>query len=349
MEQIKKFLHGKGFALVLAACLLAAAAAGVWAVRTVRDELKQNLTDLTNPSSTARQTIPEPEPDPDVGLEEEELWLDLPDTAEQAANSVAGVPQPVPGSSSASSGAASGSGSVHEPSALRTDSAPAASSAAPASTQPFSGRVLNAYSGDELVYSKTLGDWRTHNGVDYACAEGSEVSAPCSGKVTETGTDGRWSSVVTLEDASGRLWRVGAHPSGSAAERPVPRPGKNLLNAKCPAAYFRSGAFCIRFRTFLWFLRGVLFVLCHPHQTCHQKSQIGTQHKAHKAYPHDHPDTPFYHFPHFTIFSLSLRGVLCRGPGILCQLYPSPAYFCQEPPFFSPACASPAGLLYFIW
>ena len=186
MEQIKKFLHGKGFALVLAACLLAAAAAGVWAVRTVRDELRQNLTDLTNPSSTARQTIPEPEPDPDVGLEEEELWLDLPDTAEQAANSVAGVPQPVPGSSSASSGAASGSGSVHEP----------------------SGRVLNAYSGDELVYSKTLGDWRTHNGVDYACAEGSAVSAPCSGKVTETGTDGRWSSVVTLEDASGRLWRV---------------------------------------------------------------------------------------------------------------------------------------------
>ena len=139
MEQIKKFLHGKGFAPVLAACLLAAAAAGVWAVRTVRDELRQNLTDLTNPSSTARQTIPEPEPDPDVGLEEEELWLDLPDTAEQAANSVAGVPQPVPGSSSASSGAASGSGSVHEPSALRTDSAPAASSAAPASTQPFSG------------------------------------------------------------------------------------------------------------------------------------------------------------------------------------------------------------------
>ena len=208
MEQIKKFLHGKGFALVLAACLLAAAAAGVWAVRTVRDELRQNLTDLTNPNSTARQTIPEPEPDPDVGLEEEELWLDLPDTAEQAANSVAGVPQPVPGSLSASSGAASGSGSVHEPSALRTDSAPAASSAAPASTQPFSGRVLNAYSGDELVYSKTLGDWRTHNGVDYACAEGSAVSAPCSGKVTETGTDGRWSSVVTLEDASGRLWRV---------------------------------------------------------------------------------------------------------------------------------------------
>ena len=208
MEQIKKFLHGKGFALVLAACLLAAAAAGVWAVRTVRDELRQNLTDLTNPSSTARQTIPEPEPDPDVGLEEEELWLDLPDTAEQAANSVAGVPQPVPGSSSASSGAASGSGSVHEPSALQGASSPASSSVAPASTQPVSGRVLNAYSGDELVYSSTLGDWRTHNGVDYACAQDTQVCAPAAGKVTAVDTDGRWGSVVCIEDSAGHLWRV---------------------------------------------------------------------------------------------------------------------------------------------
>ena len=208
MEQIKKFLHGKGFALVLAACLLAAAAAGVWAVRTVRDEFKQNLTDLTNPSSTARQTIPEPEPDPDVGLEEEELWLDLPDTAEQAANSVAGVPQPVPGSSSASSGAASGSGSVHEPSALQGASSPASSSAAPVSTQPVSGRVLNAYSGDELVYSSTLGDWRTHNGVDYACAQDAQVCAPAAGKVTAVDTDGRWGSVVCIEDSAGRIWRV---------------------------------------------------------------------------------------------------------------------------------------------
>lgn len=208
MEQIKKFLHGKGFALVLAACLLAAAAAGVWAVRTVRDELRQNLTDLKNPSSTARQTIPEPEPDPDVGLEEEELWLDLPDTAEQAANSVAGVPQPVPGSSSASSGAASGSGSVHEPSALRTDSAPAASSAAPASTQPFSGRVLNAYSGDELVYSKTLGDWRTHNGIDYAAREGEAVPSPVDGSVVLAGADGSWGPVVAVKDSAGRVWRL---------------------------------------------------------------------------------------------------------------------------------------------
>ena len=39
MEQLRKFMRDKGFALALTACLVAAAAAGVWAVRTVRAEL----------------------------------------------------------------------------------------------------------------------------------------------------------------------------------------------------------------------------------------------------------------------------------------------------------------------
>lgn len=207
MEQFRKFLRDKAFALVLTACLLAAAAAGVWAVRTVRKELKKDLDAVRSPSSTAPGIDEGIRTSPGLAGEEDAEWQQQ--TA-PAANSVANVPEAhsSSGGAASSSGAQSGSGSVREPSALQTESSPASSSAAPASTQPVSGRVLNSYSGDELVYSKTLGDWRTHNGVDYACAEGSAVSAPCSGKVTETGTDGRWSSVVTLEDASGRLWRV---------------------------------------------------------------------------------------------------------------------------------------------
>lgn len=208
MEQIRRFLREKGFALALLACLLAAAAAGVWAVRTVRDELKKSLTETKDPASTA--------PGIDEGIkivpEEEYEWQQ--ETTE-AANSVSNVPKTAPSVSSAprtaassSSGAASGSGSMREPSALRTDSEPASSSAAPASTQPVSGRVLNGYSGDELVYNKTLGDWRTHNGIDYACEKGSTVSSPASGKVVTAGTDGNWGPVVEVEDSAGRLWRL---------------------------------------------------------------------------------------------------------------------------------------------
>ena len=198
MEQIKKFWRSGGFALALLACLAAAAAAGVWAVRTVRDELKKSYDDLTTP-----QEEPAPEPQLTLDPQEDDVWQQpVTDAAESAAN----VPKPA--SSASSSGAQSGSGLVHEPSALQGASSPASSSAAPASTQPVSGKVLNAYSGDELVYSSTLGDWRTHNGVDYAASRGAEVTSPAAGKVVETGTDDKWGPVVAIEDASGRIWRV---------------------------------------------------------------------------------------------------------------------------------------------
>ena len=207
MEQFRKFLRDKAFALVLTACLLAAAAAGVWAVRTVRNELKQDLDAVRSPSSTALGIDEGINTSPGVAGEEEAEWQQQ---NAPAANSVANVPKAdsSSGGAASSSGARSGSGSVREPSALQTESLPASSSDAPASTQPVSGRVLNSYSGDELVYSKTLGDWRTHNGVDYACAQDAQVCAPAAGKVTAVDTDSRWGSVVCIEDSAGHLWRV---------------------------------------------------------------------------------------------------------------------------------------------
>ena len=178
MEQFRKFLRDKAFALVLTACLLAAAAAGVWAVRTVRNELKQDLDAVRSPSSTAPGIDEGINTSPGVAGEEEAEWQQQ---NAPAANSVANVPKAdsSSGGAASSSGAQSGSGSVREPSALQTESLPASSSAAPASTQPVSGRVLNSYSGDELVYSKTLGDWRTHNGVDYAASRGGRQVGAC--------------------------------------------------------------------------------------------------------------------------------------------------------------------------
>ena len=198
MEQIKKFLRSRGFALALLACLVAAAAAGVWAVRTVRDELKKSYDDLTTP-----QEEPAPEPQLTLDPQEDDVWQQpVTDAAESAAN----IPKPA--SSASSSGAQSGSGLVHEPSALQGASSPASSSAAPASTQPVSGRVLNAYSGDELVYNKTLGDWRTHNGIDYAAREGEAVPSPVDGSVVLAGADGSWGPVVAVKDSAGRVWRL---------------------------------------------------------------------------------------------------------------------------------------------
>ena len=198
MEQIKKFLRSRGFTLALLACLVAAAAAGVWAVRTVRDELKKSYDDLTTP-----QEEPAPEPQLTLDPQEDDVWQQ---PVTDVANSKTDVPQQTP--SGASSGAQSGSGSLREPSALQGASSPASSSAQPAAAPSMPGRVLNAFSGDELVYNKTLGDWRTHNGVDYACTQGAAVAAPVAGKVVSAGAEGNWGTVVVLEDAAGRCWRL---------------------------------------------------------------------------------------------------------------------------------------------
>mgnify|MGYP007003595089 CR=1 FL=1 len=93
MEQIRKFLRDKGFALALLACLVAAAAAGVWAVRTVRDELDKNLSGLKTPDSTSTA------PGIDEGLstttpQEDETTWEWP--TEPAANSVSNVPRRPP-------------------------------------------------------------------------------------------------------------------------------------------------------------------------------------------------------------------------------------------------------------
>ena len=90
MEQIKKFLHGKGFALLLTASLLAAAAAGVWAVRALRAELQKSLDGLNAPGTT-QQTTPETEPDWDA--QEDTTWQQ---PVTDVANSKADVPQQTP-------------------------------------------------------------------------------------------------------------------------------------------------------------------------------------------------------------------------------------------------------------
>lgn len=225
MEQLRKFLRDKGFALALLACLVAAGAAGVWAVRAVRDELKEDLDGLTAPESTS--ALPGiDEPLTNTPEEEYPAWQQ-PDTP--AANSLADVPKSAPSAPSASSsGQGSGSGSVREPAALQGASAPASSSPAAASMPSGFGKILNGYSGDELVYNKTLGDWRTHNGIDYAATEGAAVASPVAGRVVLVGSDGSWGPVVAIQAESGRIWRLCGVADPSVKEGETVAAGQTL-------------------------------------------------------------------------------------------------------------------------
>lgn len=205
MERIRNFLRDRAFLWVILACVTAAVLVGVWAVHSVQQNLAEPEQDGTSGADVAGL---EPYP----GMDEEDLEGDIEwDAGLNVAGQAEGVPESESSaqsgqqaSASSSSGSASGSASG----AGQQGSGTPAGAAAPSYAQPVSGSVIKAFSGDELVYSKTLADWRTHNGVDYGCSTGAAVYAPASGQVSLVATDGNWGSVIEITDAEGLVWRL---------------------------------------------------------------------------------------------------------------------------------------------
>ncbi len=65
-------------------------------------------------------------------------------------------------------------------------------------TLPVNGKIYSAFSGEELVYNRTLDDWRTHNGIDITARPGESVQAGAAGTVTSVVTDGMLGTVVEI-------------------------------------------------------------------------------------------------------------------------------------------------------
>lgn len=68
---------------------------------------------------------------------------------------------------------------------------------------PVSGKISFDYSEDKLLYSKTLGEWRTHSGIDIASDLGIAVKAVNDGIVCEIKNDPRFGITVTVNHDSG--------------------------------------------------------------------------------------------------------------------------------------------------
>ena len=65
------------------------------------------------------------------------------------------------------------------------------------------GEVLNPFSGEEMVKSKTFGDWRTHSGIDIAADEGAEVCAIANGTVENVFEDEMMGYTVVISHRDG--------------------------------------------------------------------------------------------------------------------------------------------------
>ncbi len=92
-----------------------------------------------------------------------------------------------------------------------------------AANLPFSGNfalpmgndILKDYSNGEMVESKTMGDWRVHNGVDFAGSAGNEVVAVADGKITKVYDDSFWGTVAEIDHGNGMTVRYCGLKNGS--------------------------------------------------------------------------------------------------------------------------------------
>lgn len=183
--KFSKFISSKGFYVAIAVCLLGAGAATWLAVDRTITGIEDNNTQM---------------------IESENQWNDYPQL-EEAEKKQPGVKTPSATTPSPSASSSSAQSSSSEPA-----SKPAVSSElseAPAKLPdlayvlPVKAEIINPFSNGELVKNMTLGDWRTHDGVDIAAEQGTDVLAAADGTVTSVRTDALWGTVVTIDHADG--------------------------------------------------------------------------------------------------------------------------------------------------
>lgn len=68
---------------------------------------------------------------------------------------------------------------------------------------PLNSKISKDYSDGDPVYSETMGDWRTHNGIDIAGNVGDNAISVQDGTVKDVGSDDIWGEVIVIEHGNG--------------------------------------------------------------------------------------------------------------------------------------------------
>lgn len=69
--------------------------------------------------------------------------------------------------------------------------------------RPVSGPVAVEYSPDALIFNRTMGDWRVHDGIDIETEIGTKVLSCANGTVTDVYADDLYGTVVKIDHGDG--------------------------------------------------------------------------------------------------------------------------------------------------
>ncbi len=171
LSRLGDFLAGKGFYIVLFLCV---AAIGVSGYFLLADSMGPTQS-VANPTQVV--VTPPPAPPP---VTQEPAPTPTPVPVTPAPTQTA-TPTPVP----------------------TPTPTPVPTPAALVFTWPVKGEVLAAHSVETLAYDETMGDWRTHAGMDIAATLGTQVVAAAQGTVIDVSFDELMGATVTVEHQDG--------------------------------------------------------------------------------------------------------------------------------------------------
>lgn len=155
----KSRFAGKGYYIALIACIMAVGISGYVFVKTVRSSAVETSAAASIPPTASQSAKPGSSEKPSGDEATASAQEDLMEDAyETTANTV--TPEAV--------------------------------------TWPLEGDVLSSFSQEKLTYSQTMGDWRTHEGLDIAAKTGSPVAATQAGTVSAVYEDDFLGTVVVV-------------------------------------------------------------------------------------------------------------------------------------------------------
>lgn len=70
-------------------------------------------------------------------------------------------------------------------------------------TSPLKGEIIREFAPDSLVYSETLQEWITHNGIDIKADKTAVVTSACQGTVSAIKNDPRYGLTVIIDHEDG--------------------------------------------------------------------------------------------------------------------------------------------------
>ena len=201
-EKIGTFISGKGFYFVVLLCVAAIALSGFYLIRGVRAGLtgeagpvsaSDALPDVSRSPAPVASPAASPSAEPDLPVQ-----------------SLRPTPRPA---------------QTQEPAPVPSPAQTPEPSKTPAPlvfTWPVTGSVVAGYTVETLAYDETMGDWRTHAGLDIAASLGTQVKAAASGTVTSVAEDDFLGTVVTVDHGEGLISvyaNLAAAPTVKAGDR----------------------------------------------------------------------------------------------------------------------------------